>query len=108
MVDVDRADVDLFPLRRPWNGLDRTPRAGYFLAKPGNVEQRHGLQATHVQRGAVSLFGHACGEEGLDRVGDEREVAELAPVAEHPDRLPLEREAYEGRYEALPVVLQQQ
>jgi hypothetical protein len=47
VVDVDRADVDLRPLRRPWDRLDAAA-LGQFLAEPGDFEQRNGLDPADV------------------------------------------------------------
>jgi hypothetical protein len=48
VVDVDRADVDLLPFRRPRHGLHRSTLVSEFLTEAGDVEQRDGLDAADV------------------------------------------------------------
>src|SRR5436190_3797122 len=108
MRDVDRPDVDLLPLRRPWRGMDLPALACQLLHQLGDFTQARRDLAADVQRVSVGLRRQGGAQERVDRVGDVGEVPQLAAVAEHLEVLALERMADERRDEPLAAVLEQQ
>ena len=91
--DVGLADLRIVGRQRLVHDL--RPRAGDVDDRLGELEQRELVRVADVDRVVVAGLGEP--DQAVDQVGDERERARLRAVAEHRDRLVLQRLAQEGR-----------